>query len=63
MNTIENSGRTTIDDEPLSPTTKIRGPDFDLGVPKEHIIEKLNWFDWLKYFWSTCVTLVSYIDK
>lgn len=43
--------------EPVSPHTANRGPDFDTGLgPKE-----LNWFDYLKYIWSTIVTLGSIV--
>lgn len=40
----------------LSPTEKIRGPNYDNGMPKWN---KLNWFDYLKYTWSTVATLGS----
>jgi len=48
-------GPLSTDDEIMSPTVKIRGPNFDLGLPKG----SLTWFDYLKYTWSTCATLGS----
>lgn len=44
-----------MNEEPLSPTVKIRGPNFDDGIPNT----SLTWFDYIKYFWSSCVTLGS----
>lgn len=52
----DNNGNTPLD-PPMSPTEKIRGPDFDSGIPR--ISEHLNLFDLLKYFWSTGVTIGS----
>ena len=42
---------------PTSPTTANRGPDFDLGVEEYEEGHKLGWFDYIKYLWSTVVTL------
>ena len=42
---------------PMSPTEKIRGKNFNTGIPK--ISEHLTIFDILKYIWSTGVTLGS----
>ncbi len=43
---------------PQSPTELNRGPNYDSGMPA---FEKLTWFDYLKYIWSTAVTLGSVI--
>ena len=44
--------------EPMSPHTANRGADYESGLePKK----ELNWFDYLKYLWSTVVTLGSVI--
>jgi hypothetical protein len=51
--------RTAIKDgdaEALSPTVLNRGPDFDNGMEPER---SLNWFDLLRYTWSTVATLGS----
>jgi len=50
-----NNNNNEVEIEAMSPTEKIRGPNFDLGIPDK----PLNWFDYIKYFWSTCVTLGS----
>jgi len=44
-------------DEALSPTVKLRGPNFDLGVEDK----PLNWFDCLKYLWSSVATIGSVV--
>ena len=44
--------------EPMSPTAVNRGPDYVSGLEPE---EKLTWFDYLKYIWSTAATLGSMI--
>jgi hypothetical protein len=44
-------------EEAMSPTEKIRGKDFDLGISKK----SLNWFDYFKYLWSTSATLGSLV--
>lgn len=41
-----------------SPTERIRGKDFDTGIPG---MQNLTIFDYVKYFWSTCVTIGSLI--
>jgi len=43
-------------DEPVSPTELNRGPNYDSGMIKN---EDLNWFDYLKYVWSTIAVLGS----
>jgi hypothetical protein len=51
--------RTAIKDgdaEALSPTELNRGPDFDNGMAPER---PFNWFDLLRYTWSTVATLGS----
>ena len=49
---------TTSDDQdqldPSSPTVKNRGPNYDNGIVEN---DELNWFDYLKYLWSTVATL------
>jgi hypothetical protein len=45
------------DHEMMSPTTKIRGPNYNSGIPK--FMENLGIFDIFKYLWSTGVTLGS----
>lgn len=40
--------------EPMSPTEMNRGPDYVSGLEPE---EKLSWFDYFKYIWSTCATI------
>eukprot|EP01035_Chromulina_nebulosa_P030376 gene30376-40361_t len=40
--------------EPMSPTEMNRGPDYVSGLEPE---EKLSWFDYFKYTWSTCATI------
>jgi hypothetical protein len=45
-----------LEQEPMSPHAANRGPDFDTGL---HSKQPLNWFDYLKYMWSTFVTLGS----
>lgn len=45
-----------LNDPPLSPHEANRGPDFDTGLNTK---KELNWFDYLKYCWSTIVTLGS----
>ena len=57
--TMQSTDTLQLPDEPMSPTQKIRGPNFDVGIPI--LKKKLNWFDYLKYFWSTCVTLGSFV--
>lgn len=48
----------TASEEPMSPHEVNRGPNFTSGLePKA----ELNWFDYLKYFWSTVVTLGSLV--
>jgi hypothetical protein len=42
---------------PMSPTEKIRGTNFNSGIPS--LAENLSIFDLLKYIWSTGVTLGS----
>ena len=42
------------EEEPLSPTAKNRGPDFDLGVPGTN---DLSAFDMFRYLWSTALSL------
>lgn len=45
-------------EEPMSPTQLNRGPDYVSGLePKE----KLTWFDYLKYIWSTAATVGAMI--
>jgi hypothetical protein len=39
-------------EEPMSPTEKIRGSDFDTGIKKS-----FDWFDYPRFLWSTCATL------
>lgn len=53
--TMQMESASATSDEPLSPTQKIRGPNFDNGIPTN----SLTMFDYFKYFWSTCVTLGS----
>ena len=47
------------DDSPVSPTTKIRGPD--LGVEEYQPNYQQTAFTYFKYLWSTCVTLGAVI--
>lgn len=42
--------------DPTSPTAANRGPDFDNGLESE---APLNWFDVLKYAWSSVATIGS----
>jgi hypothetical protein len=42
--------------DPMSPTEKNRGPDFDNGMDAK---KSLTWFDYLKYLWSTVATVGS----
>lgn len=51
-----NKSTDNIVEEPMSPHSANRGPDFDTGLaPKD----SLNWFDYIKYTWSTIATLGS----
>ncbi|KAJ1438290.1 silicon transporter-domain-containing protein [Ochromonadaceae sp. CCMP2298] len=51
--------RSTDDlNEPTSPHTANRGPDFDTGLTRK---EPLTLFDYAKYIWSTAVTLGSVV--
>jgi hypothetical protein len=47
-----------LPDEPMSPHTANRGPDFDTGLVAK---QPLGWFDYLKYAWSTFFTLGSVV--
>jgi len=51
-----NRSTENINAEPMSPHTANRGADFDTGLTSD---EPLNWFDYLKYTWSTAATLGS----
>lgn len=55
------SGKTTGESlDPMSPTEKIRGPNFDTGIAPL-TAQKLSLFDYFKYTWSTLVTIGSLI--
>jgi hypothetical protein len=43
-----------LDQDAMSPTEKIRGPDFDTGIKKS---DDFTWFDYPRFVWSTCATL------
>jgi len=43
-------------EEPMSPTEKIRGPNFDDGLRKD---AKITFFDVVRYGWSSAVTIGS----
>lgn len=60
MNTSDSETQLAVsgeDGEPLSPTQKIRGPHYVSGLERP----PLNWFDYLKYGWSTIATVGSVI--
>lgn len=50
---IDNESAEMIED-PMSPTEKIRGPNFDGGMKKA---DDFTWFDYPRFLWSTAATL------
>lgn len=57
MESTASSSKTTSElTSPQSPTELNRGPDYESGLPT---YDHLSLFDYIKYFWSTCVTLGS----
>jgi hypothetical protein len=52
----EKTSDTAVADDPMSPTEKIRGPDFDAGN-KGGESDEFTWFDYPRFVWSTIATL------
>lgn len=54
---IDESEKTSdamLENDAMSPTERIRGPNFDTGIKKS---DEFTWFDYPRFLWSTCTTL------